>query len=212
MSYLKELEELSKVVTCSEDFNYGQRMIMLEMIESKIVDEKSSDDYFVRFFEDIINQEIIFDFKSVLSENSYNSASEEAEACINIFSKFSEMKNNSSILPWIITALKYTDQLVLHYIQEILKEAHVKDEENGIERSRYIQINKSKYTAHVAGLALNNLYDQRNKLEHRTLKDPKNEGKQIILNPDYSKAKKKIQKDYPKALMSFRKAYIEHYK
>lgn len=211
MSYLEELEELSKVATKSEDFNYGQRMIMLEIIESKIADEKSSDDYFVRFFEDILNQEINFDFKSVLSEDSYNSASEDAHACINIFSKFSEMRKNSSILPWIITALKYTDQLVLHYIQEILKEDPIKHDDHGIERSRYIQINKSKYTAHVAGQVLNNLYEQRNKLEHRTLKDPMNVRKQIILNPDYSKARKKIQNDYPKALVSFRKAYIEHY-
>lgn len=212
MSYLKELEELLTIVTRSEDFNYGQRIIMLEIIDSKIEVEKYSDDYFIRFFEDVINQKIAFDFKSALSDEYYKSASEEAEACIKIFSKFSEMKDNSLILPWIITALKYTDKLALHYIQEILKEDPIKINEHGTERSRYIQINKGKNVAHVAGQMLNNLYEQRNKLEHRTSKDPNNPGKQIILSPNYNKAKKKIQIDYPKALISFRNAYNEYYK
>ncbi|REE26004.1 hypothetical protein DFQ09_102596 [Winogradskyella pacifica] len=211
MSYLKELEELSQMNMANEDYNYAQRMIMVEMIQEKIIEEKSSDDYFIRFFEDVIKKEIDFDFKSVLSQGVYKSASEEAEACINVFPRLSEMKSNRSVLSWLVTALKYTDQLVLHYIQNVLNINPIKHNDHGVERSMYIQINTSEYSAHVAGSLLNNLYEQRNKLEHRYIKDPKNEDKKILLNPDFGKARKKIQSSFPKALLSFKKAYKEHY-
>lgn len=211
MSYLKELEELSRMNMANEDYNYAQRMIMLGMIEEKIIEEKSSDDYFIRFFEDVINSEINFDFKAALSDDAYNSAREDAEACIKIFPRFSEMKSNRSVLSWIITALKYTDQLVLHYIQNVLNVNPIKHSDHGIERSMYVQINSREYSAHVAGRVMNNLYEQRNTLEHRYIKDPNNEEKRILLNPDFGKARKKIQNDFPKALLSFRKAYKEHY-
>lgn len=212
MSYLAELYELSKTVTKSEEFNLGQRAIMLEMIDSRITEEEASDDYFIRFFEDVVDESIGFDFKSVLSDSTYESASQEAQACIGIFPEFAKMEATSSVLPWIITALKYTDQIVLHYIQDILNKKPVTAEGVGVERSRYIQIKeKNQCTAYVAGQVLDLLYDQRNKLEHRSIKDPKDESKQIIVVPNYLKAKRKIQKGYPKALKSFRKAYIEHY-
>lgn len=211
MGYLEELEELSQMNMSNEEYNYAQRMIMVGMIEEKIIEEKSSDDYFIRFFEDVINKEIDFDFKTALSEDAYNSASEDAEACINIFPRLSEMKSNRSVLSWIVTALKYTDQLVLHYIQNILNINPIKHPDHGTERSMYVQINTGEYTARVAGSVLNNLYEQRNKLEHRYIKDPKDEEKRILINPDFGKAKKKIQSDFPKALLSFRKAYKEHY-
>lgn len=211
MSYLEELEELSQMNMRNEEYNYAQRMIMVGMIEEKIIEEKSSDDYFIRFFEDVINNEIDFDFKSALSKDAYNSASEDAEACINIFPRLSEMKSNRSVHSWIVTALKYTDQLVLHYIQNILNINPIKDPDHGVESSMYLQINKKEYSAYVAGSLLFNLYEQRNKLEHRYIKDPKNEENKILLNPDFGKARRKIKDSFPKALLSFRKAYKEHY-
>ncbi|SDT05437.1 hypothetical protein SAMN04489797_3130 [Winogradskyella sediminis] len=211
MGYIEELEELSKMNMQNEDYNYAQRIIMVNMIQEKISDAQTSDDYFIRFFEDVINENIDFDFQSALSEDAYNSASEDAEACINIFPKLSEMKANRSVLPWIITALKYTDQIVLHYIQEILDINPIKHPDHGIERSMYIQIKSGGYTAQVAGNLLNNLYEQRNKLEHRYVKDPKNEEKKVLLKPEFGTARKKIKNSFPKALKSFRKAYKEHY-
>ncbi|QHI39258.1 hypothetical protein IMCC3317_46630 [Kordia antarctica] len=211
MGYIEELEELEKMNMRNEEYNYAQRMIMVEMLQEKIIEARSSDDYFIRFFEDIINGNIDFDFKSALSEVAYNSASEDAEACINIFSRLSEMQSNRSVLSWVVTALKYTDQLVLHYIQDILKINPVKHPDHGIERSLYVQINSGDYSAQVAGNLLNEVYGQRNKLEHRYVRDPKNEEKQILINPDFKTAKRKIQSHFPKALLSFRKAYKEHY-
>jgi hypothetical protein len=211
MGYIEELEELSRMNMQNEEYNYAQRMIMVSIIQKEILEAQASDDYFIRFFEDAINGNIDFDFKSALSEDAYNSASEDAEACINIFPRLSEMKANRSVLSWIVTALKFTDQLVLHYIQEILNMNPVKHPDHGFERSMYIQINSGEYSAQVAGNLLNNLYEQRNKLEHRYLKDPKNENKRILLNPDFKKAKKLIQSNFPRALKSFRKAYKEHY-
>jgi hypothetical protein len=74
-----------------------------------------------------------------------------------------------------------------------------------------VQINSREYSAHVAGRIMNNLYEQRNKLEHRYMKDPNDEEKKILLKPDFGKARKRIQNDFPKALLSFRKAYKEYY-
>lgn len=211
MGYIEELEELSRMNMQNEEYNYAQRMIMVNMIQEKILEAQASDDFFIRFFEDAINDVIDFDFKSALSDNAYNSASEDAEACINIFPRLSEMKANRSVLSWIVTALKYTDQIVLHYIQEILNINPVKHPDHGVERSMYIQINTGEFTAQVAGNLLNNLYEQRNRLEHRYVKDPKDEQKKILLKPDFGTAKKKIQNNFPKALISFRRAFKEHY-
>ena len=211
MGYIEELIELSRMNMQNEEYNYAQRMIMVNMIQEKILEAQTSDDFFIRFFEDIINDNIGFDFKSVLSEDAYTSAGEDAEACINIFPRISEMKANRSVLSWIVTALKYTDQLVLHYIQDILELDPVKHPDHGTERSMYLQINEGEYSAQVAGNLLNNLYEQRNRLEHRYVKDPKNEDRKILLKPDFRKAKEKIQSSFPKALLSFRKAYIENY-
>jgi hypothetical protein len=211
MGYIEELEELSQMNMQNEEYNYAQRMIMLNIIHKEILEAQASDDYFIRFFEDVVNGDIDFDFKSALSEDAYNSASEEAEACIHIFPRISEMKANRSVLSWILTALKYTDQLVLHYIQEILKINLVKHPDHGTERSMYIQINSGEYSAQVAGNLLNNLYEQRNKLVHRLGKDPKDEEKKILIKPDLKKAKQLIHSNFPRALKSFRKAYKENY-
>lgn len=211
MGYIKELEELFYLVTKSEDFNIGQRVMMLELIENRKKKELQSDDFFIRFHEDVTKEDLNFDYETSLGEENYDAASQEAEACINVFASFEEIKANSSLLSWVVNALKFTDILALQYIQDILKEEPINHPDNGVERSRYIQINKAKNRAHVAGRILNNLYDQRNKLEHRTKKDPNDSSKQIILKPDYNKARKKIIKDYPKALKSFKTAYKEHY-
>lgn len=211
MGYIEELEELYSVVAKSEDFNLAQRLMMLDLIENRKKEEQHSDDPFVRFYEDVSKEELNFDYRASLGEESYSAASQEAQACINVFNSFDDIKANSSLLSWIVNALKFTDLIALHYIQDILQEDPINDPNNGVERSRYIQINKAKNRAHVAGSILNNLFDQRNKLEHRTKKNPNDSSKQIILKPDYNKARKKIAKDYPKALLSFKIAYIEHY-
>ena len=210
MGYLDSLKEIQQIAISSEDFNFAQRAILIDLIIKEIKEEEASDDLFVRFFEDVTGEKIEFNFKNVLSEISYLSASDEAEACMKIFPIFRRMTANSSVLSWLVNALKYTDELVLHYIQEILKIEPVKYLDHGKERSRYIQINKNDYRAHVAGSVLENLYAQRNKLEHRTEKDPIT-GKQVIYPPDFAKALKKIQSTFPKALQSFQKAYIEYY-
>lgn len=211
MGYIEELEELSSIVRKSEDFNLGQRMIMLDLIENKKTQELQSDDFFIRFHEDTTKESLDINYESILGKNTYNFASQEAEACLNVCNVFSNLKANSTLLSWVVNALKFTDLIALHYIQNVLNEAPVNDPNNGTERSRYIQINKAQNRAHVAGRILNNLYDQRNKLEHRTIKDPSNPDNQIILNPDYNKARKKIWKDYPRALNSFKTAFSEHY-
>lgn len=211
MGYLDELEELSSIMKTTEDLNYAQRIIMIEMIEDKVEQEQLSDDYFIRFYEVVTEKQLGFDYAGILDSSIYSSASDEAKACLTVFPKFKTIQANSSLLSWIVNALKFTDHLALHYIQNILKEPPYSDPNNGIERSRYIQINHAKNRAHVAGRILNNLYDQRNKLEHRTIKDPNNPEKQKIIAPNFNKARKKIISDYPKALLSFEVAFNEFY-
>ncbi len=59
---------------------------------------------------------------------------------------------------------------------------------------------------------MENLYDERNKMEHLTKTDPKDPNKQILFPPKFSKVKKNIQKRFPEALGSFNEAFKEYYK
>lgn len=210
MAYLDTLKEIETVVDRTSDFNIAQRAVMLDLIEREINQIGLSEDPFIRFFENCTSNKIEFDFKSHMGAGSYNSAASEASACLTIFADFKSMQPNSSVLSWLICALKYTDEIVLHYIQEILNEEAIKHNDYGKERSRYIQINQAGYSAQVAGRIMNNLYDQRNKLEHRTKNDP-NTNKQLIIPPNFNKALKKIKQTFPRALVCFRDAYLEYY-
>jgi|GEM_PF-1916880 len=212
MAYIDELQDLINAVNGAEDaFNFGQRGIMLDLINKEIEQEEVNDDVFVEFYEDVIKSGLDFDFSAVLDPVEYTAASTCATACFVIFHRFSELEANSSLLGWLSEAIKFTDHLVLHYIQTIRNEAPVRHPDYGIERSRYVQVNNGKYDAQVAGNCMNNLYERRNELEHRTQDDPKNPDRQIIIVPNYNKARKQIWKLYPRVLNSFLTSYKSHY-
>ncbi len=212
MGYLDELKKISSIIEKSEEFNLGQRMIAIDIFNKEIDKTNCSEDPFIAFHECVTGFELHFNYKEILPVISYNSAADEAKACLLISSNFQDLQPNSTLLSWIINALKYTDHIVLHYIQEVLNLEPERDPHSGVERSRYIQINKKEFEAQVAGNLLNNLYGYRNSLEHRTCKIPDDPKRQRIIVPNYSKVKKKILKDYPKALLSFEKAFSNHYK
>ena len=210
MSYLDTLEEIKGIVERTEEFNYAQRILLLDILGEKIQVENMSDDKFVAYYEDVTKSELNFNFKDTLGEAPYNSASAAAANCFSVVDRFDNLRSDHSLYPWLTNAIKFTDEIVLHYIQEVCGEAVTNHPDHGIERSRYIQINSKVYSAQVAGNNMNILFDERNKLEHRTKRDQVS-GRQIIIVPDYTKTKKKIERLYPKALLSFLKAYTEFY-
>lgn len=211
MGYFDELNKINEIIKDSKEFNFAQRAIMIDLIEEKKSSPTHIEDFFIGFFEDVTAEEIDFDFKAVLDENSYDAATKEAKSCFKITTRFSELEADSSLLPWLLCAIKYTDELVLHYIQNIKEEDPENNPDFGKERSRYVQINKGGYCAQVAGRIMSNLYIQRNKLEHRTKNDPKKPGKQLIIPPKYNNVKKKILLTFPRALQTFRNSYKAYY-
>jgi hypothetical protein len=211
MSYLETLIELEKSVTTSE-FSINHKMIMIGLIgkEQKIENIKINPIKY--FYEDVTSKSYSFDFASVLSLEASQLANDEIISCTNVFPVFSGIESSSSLLNWLQSAIKFTDQLSLHYLQEILKEAPTKQGDYGKERSRYVQINKKIYDAEKAGRIMDNLYDERNKLEHRTVNDSTNPGFQKIIPPKYHQARKKILKKYPEVLICFNDCFVRYYK
>lgn len=211
MDYLDTLNEIKESVGMNEELSLGHKMVILDLIskESEVVDIDKNP--FIYFYEDVIEEAINFNFEPPLTPPVYQNASDDALNCLNLFRSLSKLKENSSLTNWLQNALKFTDHLALHYLQEIVGEAAEKQGQAGKERSLYIQINEKKNSAQKAGRILDNLYDVRNKLEHRTVSDPTRPGFQRIISPNYRKAKKNIIKRYPEALICFRNTYKDHY-
>ena len=212
MSYIEELDKIEIILKEGKDLNLAQRLILIEHLSKRRDLNQPSGDLFVAFFEDVVDQTIKFEFVKVLDSNSYEMASNEAKVCFALCPKFKDLSPTNSIFAWISGAIKYTDQIALHYLQEVCNIQPTKQENYGLERSRYVQINNKNNMAQAAGLIMNNLYDQRNQLEHRTIKDPHKPERQRIIAPNYKKALTQIHNKYPKALTIFEKAFLAYYK
>ncbi len=210
MSYIDTLIETKKSVEESSDLKPNEKIIILNLIENERVIKEAEKDPFIYLFKNITSRDEPFEFQPYLGD-SYPFAKEHANSCINIFHDFSELEANAKLHNWLSSAIKVVDFIAIHYIQEVLEEEPVKHKDHGKERSRYIQINQNGISAQKAGRIMDNLYGDRNKMEHQTKNDPNNPTKQIMVTPKYSRVLKNIKKNFPTALITFDDVYKKHY-
>jgi hypothetical protein len=212
MDYLEILNEVKQSVNASKDINISHKLLLINLILREVESQTADEDIFIFFFEDVTSSKVSFDFKKALTLPVYELASKDAENCISAVKSFKNLEENNKLTLWLQSALKFTDHLALHYLQVIVKEVPVKQGDAGKERSRYIQINQKKNDAEKAGRILDNLYECRNKLEHRTVSDPLHPGNQKILPPNYKRTKKQILLRYPEALKCFQDSFAKFHK
>jgi hypothetical protein len=210
MSYLDTLIETKNNIEASTDISANHKLIVINLIEEKRKLTTAKEDPFYYFFTDVTSRQNIFDFKTKLDE-VYGIAQEHANCCINIFISFSQLTPNIAIQNWLSSAIRMVDCIAIHYLQEVLNEEPVQQGVAGLERSRYLQINRQGVKAHKAGSVMDNLYKQRNDMEHQVKNDPNNPGKKILHPPKYKNIMRNIRKRFPEALDSFDAAYKEHY-
>lgn len=205
----REIENIENKVASTE--TSASSSFQLDILNDYLEKEKkksgAKENPFVFFYEDVISSAMSFNFKSALGDVQYKNASEDALACLEICVDFSKLPLYS-ISGWLQNALKFTDHLVLHYIQEVLKETPIIL--GGEEKSRYIQIKRKKGEISDAGDKLIYLYELRSKqLEHRTRVYP--DGKQEIISPPRKLIRKEISKSFPDVMKIFLRTYKSAY-
>ena len=210
MSYLDTLIEMQNEVKESNDISRNHKLLLIGFIEKERSLDSANTDSFIYFYSNVIKNADIFNFSSVLNEN-YAQAQEHAKGCILIFNDFTLLEENPRLLTWLQSAIKFVDCIVIHYLQEVLNEEPIAQGEVGIERSRYRQITRKGVEAERAGRIMDNLYGDRNKMEHTTKTDPANPSRKILIPPKFKKVKRNIQKRFPEALESFNEAFKKHY-
>ncbi|XCF07530.1 hypothetical protein ABI125_06645 [Tamlana crocina] len=208
MDYLKTLQDIKDSIGEGKELTASNKLIVIGLIEKEEETIGMNEDSFIYFYEDVIDHEIQFEFEEALTTAVYELAQGDATNCLNTFSSFKKIEDNSALYSWLQNAIRFTDHLALHYLQEIIKEVPEKQGDAGQERSRYIQINQKKNDAEKAGRIMDNLYECRNKLEHRKVE---NSDSQRIIPPNYKRAKKQIIKRYPEALICFRDSFKNYY-
>lgn len=124
-----------------------------------------------------------------LTNEVYELAKGDATNCTGVANSINKLEEKPSLYIWLQNALKITDHLALHYLQNIINEVPTRQNDAGVERSRYIQINQRKNDAEKAGRILDKLYEWRNKLEHRYANVPNEPDKQKIIAPNYKEPK-----------------------
>ncbi len=207
MSLIDTLLEIEENINLTSDFRPNQKIILFNLIAKEKKEQLSSRNPFDYFFKDVTKLVQIFDFSNALSLEEWNLANDSAKACLNIFIEFESIEANSKLLNWLNMALKITDIIGLNYLQKVLKQSPTFQGDLGKERSVYAQITKKGNKGEKAGRIMNNLYEKRNKMEHRTINDSQNPGYKKIVTPDYTGAKKLIKNSFPDALKCFNLAF-----
>jgi len=210
MSYLDSLLEIENKIVQGNELEINERVIVISLIEEEKIKIKCSEDTFVYFYTDISGVQDLFDYSNVLGDD-YKAAQDHAGVCISIYSNFLALDEGVKLASWLQSAIKFVDCIVLHYLQDILKEVPTPQGDAGKERSRYIQITKNANKAEKAGRIMNNLYGERNKMEHTTKPDPDKPGRHILHPPNYRRVKRNIRNRLPEALENFNDAFKEFY-
>jgi hypothetical protein len=192
--------------TESSSFQLG---MLSEYLEKEKRKSGAKENPFVYFYEDVISSPMNFDFHAVLGDGNYRKASDDASTCLNSCNEFRKL-SPLAIDGWLQNALKFVDHIVLHYIQDCCKVIPKTYPSIGIEKARYIQLseNEDKLIS-VVGAELKDLYDLRNKFEHRTIVHE--DGKQELIAPKRGKALQVIQRLYPDALKGILATYNLRY-
>jgi len=203
----KEIENIENQVASYETTaNSSYQSIMLaEYLEKEKRKRGAKENPFVYFYEDVILSSLEFNFQLAIGEILYKSASHDALACLALCTEFKKL-SNWDVSGWLVNALKFTDNIVLHYIQEVCKEIPGKYKDSGIEKARYIQLSlKVDKEVSIAGAELINLYDLRNDLEHRT--KTYSDGHQELICPKRNKIRNVVLKLYPDAMKRILNTY-----
>ena len=166
--------------------------------------EQAKEYPFVFFYEDVIATTLNYDFQQSLGEKIYKYASDDALSCLELCIEFRKL-GTITVFSWLQNALKFSDNIVLHYLQEVCKEVPKKYEDAGIEKSRYIQLSEKQCSISVAGHCLKELYELRNKNEHRTIIYI--DGRQELIRPQKGLARKVVGKNFPLALKKILETY-----
>ena len=183
-----------------------QKQILFEYFENEKRKSTAKESPFEYFYEDVIETSLTFSFQTVLGEQYYKNASDDALTCLDICNNFRKL-SSLSVSGWLQSALKFTDHIVLHYIQECCKETLRPHKKYGIERARYIHIAEKEGDISIAGDKLNVLYELRNGFEHRTITH--SDGKQELLAPRRSMVRYQVGKLYPEVLRRILKTYMK---
>ena len=208
----REIENIENIAVSIETATSSG--FQLEMLAEYLEKEKkklgAKENPFVFFFEDVILSPVSFNFQTVLGKANYKNASSDALSCLNSCPEFYKL-SSWAVSGWLQNALKFTDNIVLHYIQDCCKEMPKKYPNAGVEKSRYIQLSLSEKDGDIsiAGAILTNLYELRNKLEHRTITHP--DGKQELISPQLNEVRRNVVKFYPEALKRILKTYKTTY-
>ncbi len=203
----REIENIEALALSNETATSGfHHEIIADYIEKEKRKIGAKENPFVYFYEDVISNSFSFDFKTALGEPTYKNASSDALSCLNICDDFYKL-SSWSINGWLQNALKFIDNIVLHYIQDCCKEIPQKYSGLGVEKSRYKHLSeKSEDDISIVGAVLENLYNLRNDLEHRTIIHP--DGKQELIAPKRNKVRQIVVKLYPDVLRRILKTYI----
>jgi hypothetical protein len=206
----REIENIENAFASTETATSSS--YQLEMLSEYLEKEKrksgAKENPFMYFYEDIISSSLTFNFKTAIGDSNYKNASDDALACLNTCNEFRKL-SSWAISGWLQNALKFTDHIVLHYIQEYCKEIPKSYFNAGVEKSRYIQLSEKDGDISTAGAELKDLYELRNNLEHRTIIYP--DGKQELISPKRNKVRYIVVKIYPAALIRILKAYLIAY-
>lgn len=202
-----EIENLENLVISNEiPQNRFHQEIIIEFLEKEKRKLSAKENPFVYFYEDVISNSLTFNFQDALGSKYYKIASEDALCCLNICDEFYKL-SSWNVSGWLQNALKFTDNIVVNYIQDILKEMPKKLPNTGDEKSRYIQLSKKTGDISAAGYVLIDLYNLRNELEHRTITHA--DGRQELLPVKRSKVRQIVVKLYPDVLRRILKTYRE---
>jgi hypothetical protein len=194
-----ELQNLERRKTASQEqaLNSFQQEMYREFLEKQARKSTASQQPFEYFYEDVISAKLNLDFKTRLGQTYYQLAEDDARSCLEICNEFRKL-SQWQVSGWLNNALKFADNLVLHYIQDISKKNPQKYPEAGDEKSRYVQLSKMEGSISLAGSFLKDLYEERNRLEHRTI--TRSDGSQELLRPQRNKVRKMVGKMYPEVL------------
>jgi hypothetical protein len=91
-----------------------------EFLEKQARKSTASQQPFEYFYEDVISAKLNLDFKTRLGQTYYQLAEDDARSCLEICNEFRKL-SQWQVSGWLNNALKFADNLVLHYIQDISK-------------------------------------------------------------------------------------------
>jgi len=201
----RDIENIENLASSTETTTSGfHQEIIADYLEKEKRKSGAKENPFVYFYEDVIADSLAYNFQSVLGATYYKNASDDALSCLNICDDFYRL-SSWSVNGWLQNALKFIDNIVLHYIQENLKEIPKTYPNAGVEKARYIQLSEKTGDISTAGYELKDLYDLRNDLEHRTIIHT--DGKQELVPPKRNKVRQTVVKLYPDVLKRILKTY-----